>query len=225
MYAAAPFWDNAWKTADRRRIEALAEQLMRSGDTVIPYLEARGAVTVCDAGCGCGAYSLCLAVHGFRVSGFDISEDAVALTRRLLSENGWPALDFRTADIRHTGYEDDAFDAAVARDVIDHMPIREGAEAVQELLRIVRPGGCVLLTLDGMDEEYASEPHDINSDGDFVFTGGKWRGMVFHPCSPGEIERLTRCQDARILTSSGGRYTVVIEKPEQDHGRKETNAF
>lgn len=223
MRAAASFWERSWKTVDRGRIENRAEQLVRSDDDLIPYLKVRGAVTVCDAGCGCGAYSLALAAHGFRVSGFDISADAVALARDLLCEKGWPAQDFRTVDIQRTGYEDGAFDAAVARDVIDHLPIREGAAAVEELLRIVRPGGCVLLTLDAMDAEYASEPHDTNSDGDCVYTGGKWRGMVFHPYSPGEIERLARGHSARILALSGGRYTVVFEKSEQDHGRQGTS--
>ena len=48
----------------------------------------------------------------------------------------------------------------------------DGIGAVKELLRIVRPGGWVVITLDTADG-YESEPHEINEDGDWLFTHGK----------------------------------------------------
>ena len=83
---------------------------------------------------------------------------------------------------------------------------------MDELLRIVRPGGCVLLTLDKTDAEYEAELHAVNSDGDYLFTGGKWSGMAFHPYTPEEIGKLTAGHDARILSESESGFLVVIEK-------------
>lgn len=205
------FWERSWGTIDPGRVAAYAEGFDFAEDTVIELLKRRGVRNVCDAGCGCGVYSLKLARFGFEVSGFDIAEDAVGLAVRLLSENGYPAGDFRRADVLSTGYPSDCFDAVVARDVIDHMPIRRGVEAVRELWRIVRPGGCVLLTLDAADGEYESEPHEINGDGDYLFTRGKWEGMTFHPYSISEIGKLTGGIVYRLLASGENGFVVALE--------------
>lgn len=206
------FWEQTWKLADNERIAQYLAHFDLAEDAIIRQLEGRHAKTVCDAGCGCGAYSLKLARFGFSVSGFDVSEDAVALTKRLLTEYGYPAQHFHTSDILATDYADGQFDAVVALDVLDHMPIREGIAALKELLRIVEPGGCVLLTLDKTDDEYESETHDTNSDGDYLYTSGKWSGMAFHPYTEDEIVRLTKGFSARIIETTDAGFTVAVEK-------------
>lgn len=210
------FWEKTWETADRRRIADYAEHFDLSPDAIIQYLNECGAASVCDAGCGCGAYALKLSLHGFAVSGFDISAEAVEMTRNLLCAKGRASGVFRTASVLDTGYPDESFDAVVARDVIDHMTISDGAAAIDELLRIVRKGDVLLLTLDETDDEYESQPHRVNPDGDYIFTGGKWNGMVFHPYSVGEIAKLTKGKEIRMLDSAGGGFTVaVLHRPEE----------
>ncbi len=177
---------------------------------MIAFLRKKKVKRVCDAGCGCGIYSLKLARFGFAVSGFDIAEDAVLLTQKLLSENGYSVQGFKQANVLSTGYPSNSFDAVVARDVIDHMPIQQGIDAVKEFLRIVRPGGCVLLTLDAADSEYELEPHETNEDGDYLFIDGKWNGMVFHPYSDLEIQKLTDGMKYSILLSDENGFIVVL---------------
>lgn len=89
-----------------------------------------------------------------------------------------------------------------------------GTAAVKELLRFVRSGGCVLMTLDRTDEEYESEPHTVTNDGDYCFSDGKWKGMIFHPYSPEEISRLVDGQGTKLLKSDESGFLVVIEKGE-----------
>ncbi len=209
---ACAFWERSWKTVDPARFSAYASQTDTTEDEIVSELMARGARQVCDAGCGCGAYALYLARQGFCVSGFDVAEAAVSLAVKTLSENGCPTDGFHAADILESGYADGSFDAVVARDVVDHMPIRRGAAALRELLRITRPGGCVLLTLDATDDDYDSEPHTISPDGDYLYTGGKWDGMTFHPYTPEEIEKLTDGLNAALLQEDWGSFTVILEK-------------
>lgn len=206
------FWTCMWESFDPDRIPSYLAHLSRSADPLIDFLEQRKMQYVCDAGCGCGAYSLKLARHGFIVAGFDIAKNAASLAAKLFAENGYPASGFKTADILSTGYADEVFDAVVARDVIDHLPIKEGIAAVKELRRIVRPGGCVLLTLDAADEEYESEPHSVNEDGDYLFTDGKWAGMAFHPYSLQEAKRLAGGLDHTVIPLAGGGVLAVFEK-------------
>ncbi len=212
------FWDRSWEAVSAQQAEDYIRRPDPRTEPLIRFLRDRHAHRVCDAGCGCGKLSFALAASGFTVSGFDVSAGAVALARRRASECGRPAPEFCTADIRSTGYADGTFDAAVALDVIDHLPITEGAAAVRELLRIVRPGGCVLLTLDRMDSDYAAEPHEVNCEGDLLFTGGKRDGMVFHPYSAAEIGKLTRGCRAAVESSERG-FTVILEKPRVKQGK------
>ena len=205
------FWERSWKTADRDRLAEYASRLGAGSDPIIGALTARGAGDICDAGCGCGAYARKLAQFGFSVSGFDISADAAALAQALLAECGCATGGFITANILNTPYPDEHFDVVVARDVLDHMPLADAIRAMRELLRITRRGGCVLLTLDAPDAEYETEPHEVNSDGDYLFTGGKWEGMVFHPYTAAELRDLSPEHDFKIIDASGG-LTVAIEK-------------
>ena len=205
------FWEAAWRAADPARIRGAAERFDPREEPLLACLREREAETVCDAGCGCGLWSLYMASLGYRVSGFDLSAEAVALTKELLREKGYPAEGFRAADIRATGFPDAAFDAVLAREVLDHLPIREARDAVAELLRILRPGGCLLLSLDETDRGYESQPHRVSPEGDYTYTAGKWKGMVFHPYPPGEIEKLVRGHRAKILPAAHG-CAVLIEK-------------
>jgi len=200
------YWDEIWEATDQKRITAYVKKCDLTPDAVIRYLHKRGAVSVCDAGCGCGLFSLKLAANGFSVSGFDISAKAAGIASDLLKKKGYYG-EFRAATVTETGYLDHAFDAVVSMDVLDHMPLQEAKKAVQELCRITRPGGCVIASVDGPDEEYESEPHTVNEDGDYLYTDGKWKGRVHHPYTPEELGEMT------------GKPYVMLEDPDDKKGQ------
>ena len=209
------FWNQSWNHVDMNRVSEYIERMKSAepvSDPIIDCLRAQQAKVVCDAGCGCGAYSLKLALNGFKVFGFDISPAAVRLSKELLSSRNIEYGDFRTCDILATGFDDNQFDAVISRDVVDHMSLIDGITAVRELYRIVKKGGSIILTLDRADAEYETEPHIVNSDGDYIFTDGKWDGMVFHPYSENEIARLVQVGTIVRLESDGDGVLVVIAK-------------
>lgn len=180
------FWDSSWKAVDPQRVADYIASVDMGEDDLIAALRRHGVSSVCDAGCGCGVYTAKLAANGFSVSGFDVSAQAVGMAQELL---GTMALEgaLKCASMLDTGYEDGQFDCVLARDVLDHISRADAARAIVELYRIIRPGGVLLLTLDPLDREYETEPHTVNSDGDYVYTAGKWRGMVFHPYTAREL--------------------------------------
>lgn len=205
------FWEESWKAVDPKRITDYIGGFAMEPDAVMERLRSENVKTVCDAGCGCGIYALKLAVNGFTVSGFDVSAHAVKIAEELLEQAG-AAAELKTASILSTGYPDGSFDAVVSRDVLDHMTKADAKAAVEELYRITRPGGMVLFTLDPLDEEYEEEPHTVNGDGDFLFTGGKWTGMVFHPYTSREVRELIPAGAAFHLEDREGELTVQLRK-------------
>ncbi len=209
------FWNQSWNHVDMNRVSEYIERMKSAepvSDPIIDCLRAQQAKVVCDAGCGCGAYSLKLALNGFKIFGFDISPAAVRLSKELLSSRNIEYGDFRTCDILATGFDDNQFDVVISRDVVDHMSLIDGIAAVRELYRIVKKSGSIILTLDRSDAEYETEPHTVNSDGDYIFTGGKWDGMVFHPYSENVIARLVQLGTIIRLESAADGFLVVFAK-------------
>lgn len=208
------YWDRSWAKVDMNQVEKSIRCVEMFPDPVMDYLKEQKAETVCDAGCGCGVYSVKLVLNGFQVFGFDTAAAAVEIAEGTLARLA-PGLahgEFRVSGITATGYEDGRFDAVVSRSVIDHMTFREGAVAVRELCRIVRAGGSIIITLDELDEEYEREPHTVTAEGDYLFTGGKWEGMVFHPYSESEILKLAPPgTKISVKTSAEGLQAVLVK--------------
>lgn len=67
------FLDRNWKSISAERASAYVTSFDMAEDGIIRFLQNKQAKDVCDAGCGCGVYSLKLLHYGFSVCGFDIA--------------------------------------------------------------------------------------------------------------------------------------------------------
>lgn len=120
---------------------AVAEWKRRSFE----LLEARPGARLVDVGCGTGADVLALAAlvePGGRVLGIDASAEMIQEARRRTGA-GAPAVDFRVGDARRLPLPAASFDGCRAERTLQHLG--DPAEAVAEMARIVRPGGCVVV--------------------------------------------------------------------------------
>jgi ubiquinone/menaquinone biosynthesis C-methylase UbiE len=102
------------------------------------------ASRVLDVGCGAGHTACYIAQrYGARVTGFDLSEAMLTLARRRASQEGLAHLtEFRQGDIRSMPFADGQFDLALFQSVLTVFP-GDPAEALREIVRVVRPGGHV----------------------------------------------------------------------------------
>lgn len=201
------FWNHSWEHADPARIAEYINAFEMGEDEIISTLRRYGVQTVCDAGCGCGIYALKLAKNGFTVGGFDISAHAAAIAQTVTGNKS-----IKAASILATGYADGAFDAVIARDVVDHVSKLEAKAAIKELYRITKPNGIVLITLDAADQEYEDEPYTVTQGGDYVYTDGKWKGMVFHPYRLEEVYELIPDGMTCEISEGQGSMTVLLKE-------------
>ncbi|HET8852310.1 MAG TPA: methyltransferase domain-containing protein [Ktedonobacteraceae bacterium] len=102
---------------------------------------------VLEIGCGAGFMSIALAQRGLRVHAIDAVEAMVEQARRHAAEAGiTDRLCLEVGDIYALGFENESFDLVIAIGVI---PWLERAElAIQEMARVTRPGGHIILTAD-----------------------------------------------------------------------------
>ena len=121
---------NWWYVARRHLLE---QTLRRQG----PF--ARGL----DLGCGVGSNLPVLARHCEEVLGIDASADAVGWCRR--SERGPVQL----GDLQGLELPDDSADLVVCTDVLEHLD--DDRRGVQELRRVLRPGGLAVITVPAHD--------------------------------------------------------------------------
>jgi SAM-dependent methyltransferase len=113
---------------------------------VLDLARARGDETVADVGCGNGAYLAELARRGHagRVVGVDLSAGMLAAARRRAPATGLVAGDAAALPLC-----DHAADLSLSAHMLYHVP--DARAAVRELRRITRPGGTVLVLLNGHD--------------------------------------------------------------------------
>jgi SAM-dependent methyltransferase len=96
---------------------------------------------VLDAGCGVGYGSAFLAEVAQRVTGVDLSPEAIdyARGRYELANVG-----FQVSDLAALDLSDDSFDVVCAFETIEHVP--DADRVLAELVRVLRPEGTVFLS-------------------------------------------------------------------------------
>jgi SAM-dependent methyltransferase len=131
---------------------------------VLDLAAPASAGTIVDVGCGNGTYLAELARRGFagRVLGVDLSLGMLAAARQRLSgigaagaagardgssEPGVPIVGLANADATALPLGDGVADLALAPHMLYHVP--DPADALRELRRVTRPGGRVVVVLNG----------------------------------------------------------------------------
>jgi len=99
---------------------------------------------VLDVGCGIGWICYHFARGGARITGVDLTQRAVDLTRRRLEIHGLTGTILQ-ANAEALPFPDAAFDFVVSAGVLHHTP--ETAKAVAEIHRVLRPGGRGMIAL------------------------------------------------------------------------------
>ncbi len=104
--------------------------------------------TILDVCCGTGDQLKLLGKNGFRVSGVDLSEKMLEVSKR-----GEFNPQCRLEDASDMTYPDDSFDAAMTTFALHEKSAETSRAIVEEMLRVVKPGGHLILTDFRLSEE------------------------------------------------------------------------
>ena len=102
--------------------------------------DVRGSGPICDLGCGPGQVARYLSTRGVDVFGIDLSSGMVEQARQLN-----PGIDFKQGNMMSLEDEPESWGGVVAFYSIIHIPRDEMVDALRELMRVLRPGGLLLL--------------------------------------------------------------------------------
>lgn len=134
---------------DRAMIDAFAELVGKGG-------------AVADLGCGPGRVTAYLASLGLSVSGLDLSASMLAIARR---EN--PGLRFEQGSMLELDVPDDSLAGVVSWYSSIHTPVDELPRLFTEFLRVLAPGGHLLMGFQVGDEPKRHDKpfgHDVILD-------------------------------------------------------------
>lgn len=118
-----------------------SRSVSRRAERLLSHTDPRPGQRYLDVGTGNGQTAIDMAVkHRLDVTGIDIDREQVRLAQA--SADGIENVQFMTLDGRDLPFADDAFDIVSAFKVTHH--IADWQEAVEEMIRVLRVGGCFL---------------------------------------------------------------------------------
>lgn len=205
------YWKNVWTGVE---VNDYKKYINLNYDyNFIDIFKQNNISHVCDVACGFGKYSAILSKNNFKVSGFDISEEAVSLTKDMLNNLNLKFMDFCVCCITDIKYQDECFDGIIAHAVIDHLRTTEAIKALNELFRITKKNGLIYISFDGLENDDIEISHEILDDGSFKYIDDIRKGMIFKYYNNEEIKNFII--DKEILyfnTKKNGEREIILRK-------------
>lgn len=125
---------------------------------IIPFLKEMNCERILDLGCGTGRHSILLAKNGFRTYSTDISLSGLSILIDKIQCEKYKNIYVASCDMKDLVYKDNYFDAVICVLTLDHGIREEVKKTINEIYRVLSPGGIVLF--------------DSMSDGDESFGKG-----------------------------------------------------
>lgn len=181
--------------------------------------EVKEGQKILDAGAGTGNFSLKLAEKGAEVTGIDLSGDMLKLAEAKAKEAGY-TISFLKRDIFETGFEDESFDAVFSMAAFEF--IEDYERAAEELYRLVKPGGSLLIGTIAKSGAWGKLYMDLAKQGGSVFEHAHFKDLEdFLKIRPDEIVNSGSC----LFVGPGRDEADYNPANEKELSRTETGSY
>ncbi|MBZ9687431.1 class I SAM-dependent methyltransferase [Clostridium estertheticum] len=205
------YWDNVWTSVDVKDYKKYIN--LNDDYKFIDIFKQHKISNICDAACVFGKYSAIFSKNNFKVSGFDISEQSIILTKNMLTTLNLGFMDFCVCSITDIKYRDECFEGVIAHAVLDHLNTTEAIKALNELFRITKKNGLIYLSFDGLSDNDIEACHEVLADGSFKYIDGTRKGMIFKYYINEEIKKLIMGKEILYFnTKQNGEREVILRK-------------
>ncbi len=181
--SAHKVWDHRWSTKEGRSDWVSPEKEVTD---LAEELHNRRSKTLLDLGCGVGRHSLFFASRGFTVFATDASLNGLKLTEKVALEAGY-SIDIRQSHMTHLPYPDDFFDYVLAWNVIYHGTPDIVKRSINEILRVLRPGGLFQGTMLSKKDSYHGMGRRIDVDTYVMDTGDEEKSHPHFYCGSKDL--------------------------------------
>jgi ubiquinone/menaquinone biosynthesis C-methylase UbiE len=157
---------------------------------LVSMLRDRNFRHVYDHGCGAGRHLVYLAREGFETYGSDISDNALKRAEEWLTREGLHA-EVKKSDMTIIPYPDEFFGGVVSAYVIQHNTRANMQKAINEIYRVLRPGGLLYITFISTGSHRCGNGVMIEPN-TFIPDTGEDRGVPHHFCDRADVEDLLK---------------------------------
>ena len=141
LATAHEHWDEAWRDAAGREDWLEPEPAVLD---VLPSLHERGVHRVLDLGCGVGRHARAFATAGFETHAIDA---AIAGVTHAASDYAGDSVGYAVSSFVALPYSRATFDYVLAWNVVYHGDGEIAGHAIEEIARVLRPGGTYQSTM------------------------------------------------------------------------------
>jgi len=143
--STAAYWKEVY--SDDRLLPVIYRDRHKEALAWIWELELNPNARVLEVGCGAGLITIALARSGYIVDALDPATTMIQMTRDHAADQGvQDRIHTHSADVHALPFEAQTFDLVIAIGVIPWL--HSERVALQEMQRVLKPGGCLLVTAD-----------------------------------------------------------------------------
>jgi ubiquinone/menaquinone biosynthesis C-methylase UbiE len=157
-----------------------------------------------DLGCGPAVMEEALVARGFSVRGIDASEAMIEHGKARIAASGLAErCSLAVGDVTRLGGADGFYDAVLSMGLLEYLP--HYGPALQEIHRVLRPGGIVVLTVPNRMSPYHASRRAYHGARSLL---GRRRhdAVTVNPCIPWQLDRLLERHGFRTLERRGCNF-------------------
>lgn len=136
------FWDSFAKKYDANRKKRGTNEVYKNLVKMFKE-DILGTVNLLETATGTGLISLQISRLVPKITAIDLSPNMLKIAREKANKQRLTNIDFKEGDICNLDFPNNFFDAAIASNVL-HL-LFEPQKAMQEIKRVVKPGGIVII--------------------------------------------------------------------------------